>query len=205
MTMPPRKHSNGRAGTAKIAQVGLALPDLAALHPALPQVLTRLAKAPGGRRKLEHSLRVMANIRGRTARLVAALHDVIETTDLTLKDLQRMNFPSSVVHGVDLLTRRPRERYFAYIRRLMNNPLARSVKLADLADNAVRLREHAPQSLHARRKLCRNRAARRLLRNAKPSSPRPPDIVRPVRTTRSPLTGGVGDARAPLRSAHRTG
>ncbi len=168
-TKKPRQRHAGRSETPQGTTIGPASPDLAALHPALPKVLARLAAAPDGRRKLEHSLRVMAAVRGRTARLVAALHDVVETTDLTLDDLERFGFPRTAIRRVDLLTRRPRERYFTYIRRLMPDPVARSVKLADLADNAARLRQLAPRSARAQRKLRRNRAARRLLLRANAS------------------------------------
>ncbi|MCX7819453.1 MAG: GTP pyrophosphokinase, partial [Kiritimatiellae bacterium] len=113
--------------------------------------------------KLAHSLRVMARVRGALARTVAALHDVLETTPLALDDLRRLGFSDAVVRRVDLLTRRPRERYFDYIRRLEGDSVARRVKLADLDDNATRLRAAAARSVRARRKLKRNRAARRRL------------------------------------------
>lgn len=133
------------------------------MHPALPWVFQRLEQVPGGRRKVQHSVRVMNAVHGPTARLVAALHDVLEMTNLRLQDLAQLGFSTGVLRRVDLLTRRPRERYFSYIRRLLRDPIARKVKLADLADQAVRLRRRAPHSLRAQRKLHRNTIARQMI------------------------------------------
>ena len=64
----------------------------------------------------------------------ALLHDVLEDTPITAKQL-RTQFPSAVVDAVEALTRKKGEDYFDYISRLKPNPIARKVKLADLAHN----------------------------------------------------------------------
>ena len=70
---------------------------------------------------------------------VALLHDVVEDTPVTLEEIQR-EFPSEIAEAVALLTHDPSTDYFAYVRRLKANPLARKVKLADLMHNTDQTR-----------------------------------------------------------------
>ena len=67
---------------------------------------------------------------------VALLHDVVEDTNYTLEDLQKMGFPHAVMEALALLTHDPSVPYMAYVERLKTNPIARSVKLADLTHNS---------------------------------------------------------------------
>ena len=91
-----------------------------------------------------HPLRVMLRTSGHEARVVALLHDVIEDSGgvVELRDLRRLGFADTVVTAVDALTHRPGETYAAYIRRAAANPLARTVKIADLEDNMTFRRIH---------------------------------------------------------------
>jgi (p)ppGpp synthase/HD superfamily hydrolase len=82
-----------------------------------------------------HPLRMMLTMPSEEAMMAAVLHDVVEDTATTLEDLRRMGFPESVVVAVECLTRRDGESYEAFIERVAQNPLARTVKLADLEDN----------------------------------------------------------------------
>lgn len=66
----------------------------------------------------------------------ALLHDVVEDTDLTLEALSEMGFPKEVTEVLQLLTHDPAVPYFEYVRALSTNPIARQVKLADLAHNS---------------------------------------------------------------------
>lgn len=66
--------------------------------------------------------------------MAAVLHDVLEDTPVNSSALRRQ-FGTVVWLAVDALTRRAHEDYFDYIRRCMENPIARSVKIADLKDN----------------------------------------------------------------------
>lgn len=66
---------------------------------------------------------------------VALLHDVAEDTSVTLEELER-EFPPAVTGPLRLLTHRPGTDYFDYVRTLRADPVARAVKLADLAHNA---------------------------------------------------------------------
>ena len=68
--------------------------------------------------------------------VTALLHDVVEDTDYTLKDLQNMGYPDEVITALSLLTHDDGSEYMDYVRRLKNNPIARAVKLADLKHNS---------------------------------------------------------------------
>jgi len=68
-------------------------------------------------------------------RTVAWLHDVVEDTTLTLSDLVSAGFPPQVVEAVDRLTKREGEDYYEAIERVMEDHIARAVKLADLTHN----------------------------------------------------------------------
>ena len=90
----------------------------------------------GGRPYLLHVLQVVGSCKDDLdAATLAALHDVVEDSSLTLKDLREQGFPANIVDGVDALTRRDGEAYEDAIERAAKNTLARKVKLADLESN----------------------------------------------------------------------
>lgn len=66
---------------------------------------------------------------------VALLHDTVEDTSVSLEDL-RKEFPASVTDAVALLTHEDGTVYFDYVRAIKANPVAKKVKLADLAHNS---------------------------------------------------------------------
>ena len=66
---------------------------------------------------------------------VAILHDTVENTHITLEDLAA-EFPPEVVEAVRLLTHEEGTDYFDYVHRIRSNPIAKKVKLADLAHNS---------------------------------------------------------------------
>lgn len=66
----------------------------------------------------------------------ALLHDVVEDTDYTLEDLSKMGYPSEVIDILKLLTHDPEVPYFDYVKAISVNPIAKQVKLADLAHNS---------------------------------------------------------------------
>ena len=69
----------------------------------------------------------------------ALLHDTVEDTTVTLEDLRR-EFPPEVTDAIALLTHSDAVGYFDYVRKIRDNPIARKVKLADLAHNSDRTR-----------------------------------------------------------------
>ena len=66
---------------------------------------------------------------------VALLHDTVEDTDVTLEQL-RDRFPAEVADAVALLTHEAGTDYFDYVREIKRHPIAKKVKLADLAHNS---------------------------------------------------------------------
>ncbi len=83
-----------------------------------------------------HPLRMMFAVPTESEKLVAILHDVVEDSDWTLKDLAKEGFPKKILDAVDSLTRRDdKETYDEFVGRARKNPIAVRVKMADLADN----------------------------------------------------------------------
>ncbi len=68
--------------------------------------------------------------------IVALLHDVVEDTDYSLKDLENMGFPEPVIQALALLTHEKGVPYMDYVARIKGNPIASAVKLADLKHNS---------------------------------------------------------------------
>ena len=66
----------------------------------------------------------------------ALLHEVVEDTEMTLGDLSDMGFPKEVIEVLELLTHEKDVPYFDYVERISKNPIAKKVKLADLAHNS---------------------------------------------------------------------
>jgi (p)ppGpp synthase/HD superfamily hydrolase len=85
-----------------------------------------------------HVMRVVLGCSGTEVRIVAALHDVLEDTPLSVDTLRLAGFSEPVVEAVVLLTRTPPYEYAPYIEALKINPLAREVKLVDLRDHLDR-------------------------------------------------------------------
>lgn len=82
-----------------------------------------------------HPLRMLARLRTEDEMIVAMLHDVVEDTPHTLDDLRRAGYAEHILEAIDGLTRREGETYEDFIQRAKANPLALTVKLADLEDN----------------------------------------------------------------------
>jgi (p)ppGpp synthase/HD superfamily hydrolase len=68
-------------------------------------------------------------------RLAAVLHDVVEDTPITFDDLENERFPKDVIDAVRALTKLDGESRIEAASRAVQDPIARVVKLADVADN----------------------------------------------------------------------
>lgn len=88
-----------------------------------------------GQPYLCHPLRVAKKMNSEEEKIIAILHDVIEDSNMTTKDLIHAGFSKTIVQAVDDLSRRSSESYEQYIERLSGNHTAIVVKLADLEDN----------------------------------------------------------------------
>ena len=82
-----------------------------------------------------HPLHLAETMEDEISCCVAILHDTVEDTHITLEDLAA-EFPPEVVEAVGLLTHEEGTDYFDYVRRIRSNPIAKNVKLADLAHNS---------------------------------------------------------------------
>jgi (p)ppGpp synthase/HD superfamily hydrolase len=88
-----------------------------------------------GRPYIAHPLRVMGHVRDEHERMAAVLHDVVEDTDVTLDDLAALDCPPDVLAAVAAISKHPGEAQSDYLARVMANPIALTVKRADIADN----------------------------------------------------------------------
>jgi (p)ppGpp synthase/HD superfamily hydrolase len=88
-----------------------------------------------GRPYIAHPLRVMGQLKGEHERMAAVLHDVVEDTEVTLDDLTALGCPEDVLAAVAAISKHPGEPQADYLSRVMANPIALTVKRADIADN----------------------------------------------------------------------
>lgn len=91
-----------------------------------------------------HPLRVMLRVSGLDEQIAAVLHDVVEDTQVTLDQLRAEGFSEPVLAAIKALTKRPGETRLEAARRAAANSIARTVKLADNADNMDLSRIAAP-------------------------------------------------------------
>lgn len=82
-----------------------------------------------------HPLTVYSHCDTEDERIVALLHDVLEDTKITAKDLALL-FPSHIVEAVQLLSH-PKTNYNRdeYLTKIKANPLAKKVKIEDFKAN----------------------------------------------------------------------
>ena len=92
----------------------------------------------GGMPYILHPLKVMHYLKSDDLELmaIAVLHDVVEDTDVTFKDLSEMGMSSRIIQGVAALTKMPGQTLDEYMTIIQDNPDAIRVKLADLRHNS---------------------------------------------------------------------
>lgn len=105
-----------------------------------------------GKPYILHPLRAMESCGTETEKICAVLHDVIEDTDITLKDLEAEGFSGEVLEVLDLLSKRAGESYERFIERICANETACLVKIADLKDNMDLGRLRTPTAEDYRRR-----------------------------------------------------
>lgn len=71
--------------------------------------------------------------------IIALLHDVVEDTNVTFKQLEEA-FSKEIIDILKLLTREENIEYDEYIKRIKNNSIACKVKIADLTHNLDKTR-----------------------------------------------------------------
>ncbi len=88
-----------------------------------------------GQPYIQHPLAVMAQVDSPEAKIVAVLHDTLEDSDFTVDDLVSAGFTPEIISAVQAITKHPDESYEEYLDRVMSNPLAMTVKIADVSHN----------------------------------------------------------------------
>lgn len=91
----------------------------------------------GGYPYVFHPFYLAAQMEDEESVCTALLHDVIEDHGdrYSLDDLERAGFPASVIHALRLLTHGDGVPYMDYVEALVEDPIARKVKAADLRHN----------------------------------------------------------------------
>ena len=91
----------------------------------------------GGKPYILHPLAVMALLNSDDEELqcIALLHDVIEDTKTTWKDLEEIGCTPRIIDAVAALTKMPGQSYDEYKEGVFNNKEAMLVKMADLRHN----------------------------------------------------------------------
>ena len=89
-----------------------------------------------GQPYIGHIRRVVGAVDTSEEKLAAALHDLLEDTPVTAADLLTAGWSPEIVRVVEALTRGDDESYEDFVRRAAQDPIARTVKRADVADNA---------------------------------------------------------------------
>lgn len=68
-------------------------------------------------------------------RIVAVLHDTIEDTSLTFKDLAEKGVQGDLLYVIDILTHKETQSYCDYILRIKDVTMARLIKIEDIKHN----------------------------------------------------------------------
>ena len=84
---------------------------------------------------MEHVLAVSSSFMSQNEYVVSLLHDIIEDTTCRASDLIEYGIPQRLIVAIESMTRRDGERYFDFIKRLMQDPIAVKVKIADIRHN----------------------------------------------------------------------
>ena len=117
---------------------------------------------------VNHPLHVAEQMETEDETVVALLHDVMEDCGKTPDDLRALGISAEAVEALGLLTRREDTPYLEYVGALAGNPLARKVKLADLAHNSDLARLDSVRARDIDR-IVKYRAAREMLDAALPT------------------------------------
>ena len=88
-----------------------------------------------GKPYILHPLRLMNNFDSENKKIAAVLHDVVEDSHLTIKDLEKKGIPAESLKIIECLTKRSNEKYEDFIKRISLNKNATNVKIKDIEDN----------------------------------------------------------------------
>jgi (p)ppGpp synthase/HD superfamily hydrolase len=89
----------------------------------------------GGVPYILHPIRIMLGMNTLEEKVVALLHDVVEDSPITHEELAGYGFSEDILDAVRRLTHLPDVSYDDYVTKILESPVARTVKLGDLRDN----------------------------------------------------------------------
>lgn len=89
----------------------------------------------GGNPYILHPQAVAASLDNTENKIVAYLHDVIEDTDVTLDELEKLGFTYRIVNSVRILTKSKYISYDDYLKSVKKDSNAWHVKMADIKHN----------------------------------------------------------------------
>ncbi|CAN1209607.1 HD domain protein [Tumidithrix helvetica PCC 7403] len=107
----------------------------------LQRAITIAAKAhegqvdKAGKPYLDHPLFVMDKVNSLEEKIVAVLHDAIEDSELTFENLRSEGLPEILIEAIAAITKIQGEAYETYLERVIANPIALRVKIADVTHN----------------------------------------------------------------------
>ena len=84
---------------------------------------------------ITHPIHIAEQMKDEDSCVVALLHDVLEDTDITEEELLEEGFTKKQVDAIKVMTRKKTIPYMVYIKKIRENPLASTVKKADLTHN----------------------------------------------------------------------
>ena len=98
---------------------------------------------------IHHPLHLAEQMQDEPTTVLALLHDVVEDTPYSIEDIAAMGFGQEITEALKLMTHDKSVPYMDYVEKLKWNPLARTVKLADLRHNSdlTRLNEVTEKDL----------------------------------------------------------
>ncbi|HML67437.1 MAG TPA: GTP pyrophosphokinase [Clostridia bacterium] len=85
---------------------------------------------------ITHPLHVAESMKSEDECVVALLHDVLEDTDCTVEDLINMGITNRQIAALELLCHDDSVPYLEYVQAIRVDPIARTVKVADLNHNS---------------------------------------------------------------------
>ena len=83
-----------------------------------------------------HPIHLAEQMKDEDTTVVALLHDVVEDTHYTIDNLAAMGFNDRILDAIQLMTHDDDVPYMDYVEKIKENPIAKAVKLADLAHNS---------------------------------------------------------------------
>lgn len=83
-----------------------------------------------------HPIHLAEQMSDENTTCVALLHDVVEDTEITFEDLEKEGFTKEIIEALKLMTHDEAVPYLEYVKKIKNNPIATTVKLADLNHNS---------------------------------------------------------------------